>query len=260
MSNKIWKDSVAILMPCALDTVEAAVMHSVVCLSNFATYHGYTVRAFNMTNRMLVHSARNTLADAFLKSDCEWAFWMDSDMILEPKTIPMMVGWLKRQKGLLATGIYYQRQGSHKPVIYVRDPKTMEGQPLHPNRMPDDYSHSHIIPAAAQTEPFKCDAAGFGCFVTHRDAFSGMEKPYFNNWFFKDDKEVSEDFYFCIKARSLGHDIWVVPALRCGHIADKQVIYREDFVPPKEGTVQIQVESVAPQQQYELKKIQGGRG
>jgi hypothetical protein len=226
---EIRKDSVAFLMPCSGD-VDPRVLQSAAALVGFASAHGFSVSQVGVTVRTLVHTARNTLAQGFLQTDCEWAFWMDSDMILEPRTIPVMVNWMKRLGGKLATGIYYQRMGEHKPLIFLKDPKTADGKSIH--EMPDEYSHCSIVPKPDLTVPFQIDAAGFGCFLTHRSAFDGMEQPYFKNHFFKDNKEVSEDFYFCIKARRLGHEIHAIPELKCGHIAEGAAIYAEQFIPP----------------------------
>jgi hypothetical protein len=238
---EIQKDSVAFLMPCN-GPVDSRVLQSMGTVAGFATGHGFHVTQIGITDRTLVHTARNTLAAGFLQTDCEWAFWMDSDMILEARTIPVMINWCKRLGGKLATGIYYQRMGEHKPLIFLKDPKTADGKSIH--EMPDEYSHCAIIPKPDWKDPFEIDAAGFGCFLTHRSAFDGMEMPYFKNHFFKNNKEVSEDFYFCIKARRLGIAIHAIPELKCGHIAQAPIIYAEDFVaPPKEQMAECMIKT-----------------
>ena len=228
---EVVKDSVAFLIPCAGD-VDNRVLQSAMTLASFATFNGFTVRQVGITDRTVIHTARNILTRELLKSECEWAFWMDSDMILEPRTIATMISWLKKVDGKCATGVYYQRQGDHKPIIFLKDPKTVDGKRLH--EMPDEYSHSAIVPHPNMKIPFKVDAAGFGCFLFHRSVAEAMQEPYFKNHFFKNDKEVSEDFYFCIKARQLGFDIWAIPDLRCGHIGTAQAYYSEDFKRPDE--------------------------
>jgi GT2 family glycosyltransferase len=227
---EIQKDSVAFLMPCS-GPVDPRVLQSMGALISFATGHGFHVTQVGITDRTLVHSARNTLAKGFLETDCEWAFWMDSDMILEPRTIPVMINWMKRLGGRAATGIYYQRLGEHRPLIFLKDPKTADGKSIH--AMPDEYSHCAIIPRPDWSVPFGIDAAGFGCFLTHRSVFDEMTMPYFINHVFKNDKEVSEDFYFCIKTRRKGIDIYAVPELKCGHIGQGKIIYAEDFTAPE---------------------------
>lgn len=253
---EIIKDSIAFLMPCGAG-VEPRSVQSAMSLVGFSIANGFMIRQIGVTERTVVHTARNFLAAEFLRSECEWAFWMDSDMILEPRTIPVMINKIKAQGGLIGTGVYYQRLGIHKPLIFKRDPKTPDGKLLFPGQMPDDYGHAHIIPASGATGLFKCDAAGFGCFLTHRSVFDRMAQPYFRNHFQADGKEVSEDFYFCIQARLLGYDIWVVPELRCGHISNGIVITEKDFVRPVDSMSPIQIETAEPQ--YKWKQVIGGK-
>ena len=223
---EVVKDSVAFLMPCA-GPIDPRVLQSMGTVVAFSCANGYQIRQVGITDRTLIHVARQFLAQAFLQSECEWAFWMDSDMILEPRTIPVMINWLKKLNGKLATGIYYQRMGIHKPLIFLKDPKTADGKSIH--EMPDEYSHCTVLPKESLTVPCKVDATGFGCFLMHRDALVNMDKPYFKNHYFGDGKEVSEDFYFCIKSRQLGLEIWAIPELDCGHIGTAPIITKKDF-------------------------------
>jgi len=229
---EIVKDSVAVAMPCA-GAVEPRVVQSMCLLSSFSTSNGYPVRFVGITERTLIHTARSFIADAFLKTECEWLFWMDSDMILEPRTIPVMINWAKKLNAKFMTGIYYQRLGKHYPLILRRDGG---------RKYNDEYEHSWVVPNKEMKTPFKVHSCGFGCVLTHRDVFLKMEKPFFKNVFFKENKEVSEDFYFCSRARKFGVDLWAVPELRCGHIGTSNVVYAEDFKPDMKDVGSVKVE------------------
>ena len=217
--KEIVKDSVAILSPCA-NTVEPRVYQVGMVLASSSTLAGYPVRQVGVTERTLIHSARNILASEFLNTDCEWAFWLDSDMVLPPNTIPIMIGWAKRLKAEFLTGVYYQRMGDHNPLILIRDEKQRKYE--------DEFSHSNINPPEGCKTPFKVHCCGFGCVLMHRDVLNKMDKPYFKYDFF-DKKELSEDFYFCIQARKKGIDLWAVPELECFHIGQAPLIGRKDF-------------------------------
>lgn len=182
-----------------------------------ATEH--KVEFVGVTERMLIHTARNVLADGFLKTDCPWAFWLDSDMVLPPSTINTMLRRAKELNAKFLTGVYYQRVGNHRPVIGIRDDRA---------GFKDDFSTVPVSPGIGAKTPFKVDVCGFGCVLTHRDVFAGMSSPYFMNGRTEQWVEYSEDYYFCREARRLGVDIWAIPELDCGHIGEAPLIFRKD--------------------------------
>lgn len=217
--KEIIKDSVAILSPCS-NSVEPRSYQAAMVLASASTGAGYQVRQVGITERTLIHSARNILASEFLNTDCEWAFWLDSDMVLPANTIPIMIGWAKRLNAEFLTGVYYQRIGDHKPLILVRDEKIRKYE--------DEFSHSNINPPENCKNPFKVHCCGFGCVLMNRKVLEKLENPYFK-YDFIGNKELSEDFYFCIKARKAGIDLWAVPELNCYHIGQAPLINRKDF-------------------------------
>lgn len=218
--KEIVKDSVAILSPCA-NSIEPRAYQVAMVLASASTGAGYPIRQVGVTERTLVHTARNVLANAFLNTDCEWAFWLDSDMVLPANTIPIMIGWAKRLKAEFLTGIYYQRVGDHNPLILIRDEKIRKYE--------DEYSHSNINPPEGLKTPFKVHCCGFGCVLMHRNVLGKVKIPYFKYDFINDEKDLSEDFYFCIQARKAGIDLWAIPELNCLHIGQAPLIGRKDF-------------------------------
>lgn len=202
-------ESVVLLMPCAGD-LDPYVMVSACAMVSTAERQGVEVKKTVVVERMLIHNARENLAKYFLnQTDAKWAFWMDSDMILEPKTIVHMVKTLNAVEGLFATGVYYRRTEGYAPLIMARG-KNIEYE--------DEYCLSHIVPPEGNKSPFVVDACGFGCALTHRDVFKDLEKPYFKFTETSKGREVSEDFYFCKKVKEKGIKLWVVPDLKCIHL------------------------------------------
>ncbi len=215
--KEIVKDSVAILSPCA-NSVEPRAYQSAMALASNASANGCQAKFIGVTERMLVHTARNVLAKGFLETECEWAFWLDSDMVLPAMTIPKMMQWAKKIGGKFMTGIYYQRVGDHKPLVLVRNKDI---------KYEDEISFSSLIPPDGATVPFKVHAAGFGCILMHRDILAKIEEPYFK-YEYVNGKEFSEDFYFCKKAMAAGIDLWAVPDLLCGHLGQAPIITKKD--------------------------------
>lgn len=230
MLKEIKPDSVALLMPCA-GPVEPRVLQSTLNLVSSAQMQGVVVRQVGITDRTLIHTARNILAKGFLETDCEWAFWMDSDMILEARTIPLMLKWAKQLDAKMLTGIYYKRMGQHHPVLWRKTLQSKDGKLVRTTK--DRYAHMTVFPASIGGEPFKVDVAGFGCVLMHRSVFDKLKEPYFRFDFFQgeDGKELeaSEDFYFFTNAREAGIELWAVPELKCGHLGHAPVITHADM-------------------------------
>lgn len=222
------KETVAFLMPCA-EAVNPASVQSALTVVGSACRNGIEVKQIGLTERTLIHSARNWLSRDFLSTDCEWAFWMDSDMVLEPRTIPVMLKHARELNAQFLTGIYYQRMGEHRPVLGVNAATSSEtGESM---KLSDPYSHVPVAVSEHATIPFKVDMCGFGCVLLHRDVYTKMVYPYFRFLFQenKPDSYVSEDCYFCTKARELGFDIWAIPELKCGHLGQPPIITAKDF-------------------------------
>lgn len=215
MLKEIVKDSVAILSPCA-NSVEPKSYQFAMSLVAGACNQGFKVRQVGVTERTLIHTARNVLADGFLNTDCEWAFWLDSDMVLPDNTIPVMLNWAKKLKAEFLTGIYYQRIGEHRPLVLIRDEKR------------DKWGGFNVNPPEGDTRPFKVHYCGFGAVLMHRSVLLKVERPYFK-YEFIDGKDFSEDFYFCEQARKKGIELWVIPELQCLHIGQADLVGRKDF-------------------------------
>src|SRR5512143_4233163 len=66
---------------------------------------------FGITNRVVIQSARNWLADAFLKTGADWCFWMDSDMIFPATAALDLLRFAEKQNVQFVSGVYYQRAG-----------------------------------------------------------------------------------------------------------------------------------------------------
>ncbi len=222
--------SVAFLMPCG-GPVDPRVLQSSINVVNGARKAGIEVEQIGITDRTLVHTARNWLSKGFLESGCEWAFWMDSDMSLEVRTIPTMLAWAGKLNAKMLTGIYYGRKDKHRPILWRKAIQSEDGRVDCETK--DDYCHYPVYPKGYNMPPFQVDVAGFGCVLLHRSVFEAMQYPYFQFEFYTDHagikREASEDFYFFVQARNLGFELWAVPELRCGHLGDARFYYQEDM-------------------------------
>lgn len=215
MLKEVIPGSVALLSPCA-NTVEPKAYQFAMNLVAGAWKGGVPVNMVGVTERTLIHSARNILAEGFLNTECEWAFWLDSDMVLPSNTIPTMLRWAKKLKAEFLTGVYYQRIGEHRPLVLIRDEKR------------DKWGGFNVQPPAGDKRPFRVDYCGFGAVLTHRNVFEKLPKPWFK-YDFIEGKDFSEDFYFCEEARKANIPLWAIPELECLHIGQAPLIGRSSF-------------------------------
>lgn len=220
-------DTVTLLCPVA-ESVPPLTFQTALSVVGYASANGVKVQYIGVTERSLVDTARNTLAKEFLKTDSEWSFWMDADMVLPKDTITQLLKTAKEKNTKMVTGVYYQRGRRHWPVCWVRDPKLENGKNVkHLND--DEYnSNEHLgtyaVPGPDAVEPFRADTAGFGCCLIHREVFQRLDDP----WFQFLPGKCSEDFYFFVSARKKGFELWADPSLRLGHIGAPKIVYKED--------------------------------
>jgi len=219
--------SVALLCPIA-ETVPPTVFQNALTVVGYAVSKGVVVEQIGITERTLIDTARNQLTSQFLKTTCEWAFWMDSDMVLPKETLVRLLETAEKKDAKMVTGIYYQRHNKHWPVLWSRNPSLESGARVgHEN--PTEYNQNEYlgaftVPGPEATEPFLIHSAGFGCALIHRSVFEVMPYP----WFQFLPGKCSEDFYFFVNAAKKGFSLWADPSLRIGHIGEPKVVYRED--------------------------------
>jgi hypothetical protein len=66
---------------------------------------------------------------------------------------------------------------------------------------------------------FEIDSCGFGCVLIKSEVLRVMDYPHFVYKSAIDHKDtLSEDVYFCMKAKEKGFKIYVNPIVICGHI------------------------------------------
>ena len=124
-----------------------------------------------------------------------------------------------------STGVYYQREGAHNPVVYHYNKKKKSFQPA--EEFPD-----HVFAPI--------DGCGFGFVWTSWKLIDAIARhkdfdPQ-DGWFpdTRDAGGFGEDLSFCAKAMACGIQLYVDTGIRIGHVSSPEVIYREDFLAAKE--------------------------
>lgn len=146
-------------------------------------------------------AARNTLVQKMKDTNSNWLFFLDSDVICPPTTIERLLS----HRLPIVSGLYYTRHSPINPAMWSDA---------------GDKAHFVSITQFQVGSLVEAHVVGMGCCLIHRSVFDKLENPYFKwtNGF--QENGVSEDFYFCNKAREAGFKIFVDTAVQCEHEAD----------------------------------------
>ncbi len=210
------------------ESVHPKVFQSMMAVTAYSCQHGIQVSDIGITIREIIDLARNNLTEAFLKTDSEWLFWMDSDMSFPPDVLVELFKTAEEKNAKIVSGVYYQRKGKNLPVLWSRGEALVSGNISGEGSVKSDqnkYVGAFMFPHPDKQEPFKAHAAGFGCILVHRSVFEVMDRP----WFKFVQGVCSEDFYFLVNAKDLGFELWVNPKPSLGHLADPEFVTKEDF-------------------------------
>lgn len=126
-----------------------------------------------------------------VKSKCTHLLLLDDDMVYEEGSLEKL---LKHEKEII--GAKYKTRGGKGEVIEYGDEKS-------------------------ETSIFKCEALGGGLLLIDLSVIPKIKPPYF--WYEIYDVgmvKMSNDWYFCKKARESDINIWCDPSLKPKHIGD----------------------------------------
>jgi len=145
---------------------------------------------------------RNYITAQAIKADCTHLLLLDDDMVYEKGLIERLVA---HDKDIVGATYHVRRlteEGINGNVIEYfdeeNDMKLLEGNDL-----------------------FKCKALGGGLLLLDLKAVMRVEQPYFWYKVLKVGMvEMSNDWWFCEKAREAGLDVWCDPSIHLKHIGE----------------------------------------
>ena len=186
---------ILIAVPC-MDLVPAQFASSLVTLKKV----GECAVAFQMGS--LIYNSRNDLAKKALEAECDYIFWLDSDMVFEPDTLEKLIN--DRESGDIITGLYFRRVQPFSPVVFSKLQITDAGG--------CQWQNQDTIPG----EIFPVDGCGFGCVLMPVSAVADVLAKFGNA--FAPISGVGEDLSFCWRARQCGYKIVCDPNIKLGHV------------------------------------------
>lgn len=210
--NKINK-RILIALPSAKD-VEPETMKSINRLIIPQGYEVYTELFYGYA----IDQVRNLIANFAIQNNFDYLFCVDSDMVLQPDTLAKLLSVDKDIVG----GAYKQRNLQVDiPEVYF---STLDGGSR--NAVVEELRYAPDL--------FPVDSLGFGCILIKKIVLTTMEYPHFyykHSIDFKDT--VSEDTFFCRKARAYGFETYCLKTVTPGHIM-KTTIWLDTSTPKYE--------------------------
>ena len=174
---------------------------------------GYTA-TFQYFYGYNIDQVRNLIAHWVVNTPYDYLFSVDSDIAFAPDTL---VKLLAHDRDAV-TGLYIQRKpGQHILEVY------------------EDNGHGGVtnIPYEKIKDRglIEVHGAGFGCILVKRAVFDAIGYPQFKYHSAIDHANtISEDVFFCRRARECGFKLWADTSIKCRHIGAGEFVI-DDTIP-----------------------------
>lgn len=145
--------------------------------------------------------ARNKIVEAALEGEYDYTLMVDSDIVLPQNTLKIFLS----NPCPIIMGLYPKKNTKSGETNVFKD----NGK---------DYKERYLYSDLPEDPRFTVKGGGFGCTLIHSEVLRQLEYPYFHYLIYKYGEFLSEDLYFCSKARGAGYTIWADSRVRCGHV------------------------------------------
>lgn len=175
------------------DYIHASFVQSLVKLTAYLQREGIA-HSVELVAGTLVYLARNKLASKAVNDGYTHVLWLDSDMVFSEH----IVEDLTFSQEDFVCGAFQSRRPPYNSCVF----KTLK-----PQERVKEYGK----------EPFSVEGCGMACTLVSCQVLRDVMNHY--GTCFTPTEEWGEDLAFCVRARSLGTEIWCEPTARAGHIA-----------------------------------------
>jgi len=146
----------------------------------------------------LVYFARNKLACQAINENYTHILFLDSDMEFDESIVETLM-WSGKD---FVCGAFQSRHKPYGSCVYTK---------LQPLTKVENYG----------AEPFRIDGCGMACTMISTEILREVMTKYGNCF---DPERINgtafgEDLAFCVRAKSIGAEMWCEPTARLGHIA-----------------------------------------
>lgn len=216
-------------------------------LSMLCAAHQIPLKYYFLFNESLVQRARNYIVDEFLRSECSHLMFIDSDIGFNPKDVLALVGLQisDPEKYDIVTGPYPKKTIAWEKVSRAAAEGYGNENPFMLEQFTSDYVFNPVkgMTQFRLGEPVEVSEAGTGFMLIsrqalekYRDAFPELAyRPdhvrtnqfdgsrditaFFDCVIDPESKRyLSEDYFFCRKAREIGLKVWMCPWMQINHV------------------------------------------
>jgi hypothetical protein len=227
---------------CAGTYTKASVDLATMCAAN-----GIGIHFYYLFNESLIQRARNYIADEFLRSDCTHLLFIDADIGFNPRDVLglLAVQISDPEKYNIVTGLYPKKTIAWEKVQKAAAAGKGDENPFDLEQYTADYVFNPVnrVSSFNISEPLEIGEGGTGFMLIPRatfekfaaaypelsykpdhvrtDQFDGSREihAYFDCIIDPETKRyLSEDYFFCKKARQAGMKIWTCPWMQLQHI------------------------------------------
>lgn len=186
---------IALGLPCSFPMVYEDFMASVVLLDKT----GFEVELFRSRVGHDIALLRNNLVKSFLESDCTHLLQIDSDMIFSSNAL---LNLALRNVDIVGA-LYFMRYPPFSPCAVK-----FEG----------DTIHEFTVSELETKELIEVSRIGTGLILVRREVFENVKYPWFLTRKKNGQVVMSDDYYFCDKAREVGYKIYLDTSVPCQHV------------------------------------------
>lgn len=181
--------------------------------SLMSAQYGITLQIGSICGCSVISRARNLLVHDFLDTDCTDLFFIDSDTTFAPEDMLRLLAWVSQKS--IAAGAVVTRKRQQTFVATL------------------DYDGDNRV-IMDDMGLVRAQRIGTAFMAIQRKVFEDMAKamPELEFWDensqqkirsffdFKSTPEgyIGEDYLFCDRVRAIGHEIWIDPTLKLGHL------------------------------------------
>jgi hypothetical protein len=146
----------------------------------------------------IVHIARQDLVEQFLKTDCQWLFWIDDDVVPPPHALWQMLSHGEK----VVNGLVPFKEPPYNPNWYL--------DPIY-DKSRDTWTYEGFFNPPSD-KLVEIASAGLACSLIHREVIEKMEYPYFTL------DAAAEDHSFWRKVKDAGYQLYGDPSVQCIHM------------------------------------------
>lgn len=216
-------------------------------LAMLCTTYGIPLKFYYLFNESLIQRARNYIVDEFLRSDCTHLMFIDADISFNAKDVLTLLGIQisDPEKYQVMTGPYPKKTIAWEKVAKAAELGFGNDSPFDLEQFTADYVFNPVkgIKSFSIAEPVEVAEAGTGFMLIPREvlvkyaaaypellytpdhvrteSFDGSRKI---TAFFdciidpETNRYLSEDYFFCRKARATGISVWMCPWMQLNHV------------------------------------------